>query len=78
MHRLVSFGSAPCVGFQGGLEVGAALAQPVHDRVLRRYHRCPARAQDAAELGERGRAVAGVVNGQRADDEVEDAIGVGQ
>jgi hypothetical protein len=46
--------------------------------VLRRYHRCPAGAQDAAELGEYGRAVAGVVNGQRADDEVEAAIGVGQ
>src|SRR5215831_9479962 len=63
------------VGFQRGLEIGAALAQPVHHRVLRRYHRRPPGAQDAAELGERGRAVAGVVNDQRTDDKVEGAIG---
>src|SRR5262249_51988730 len=78
VHWLVSRWGMPDVGFQGGLEVGAAFAQPVHHRVLRRYHRCPAGAQDPAELGEGGRAVAGVVNGQRADDEVEGAIAVGQ
>src|SRR5215471_5080768 len=77
-HRLVPGRGMPDVGFQGGLEIGTAFAQPVHHRVLRRYHRRPARAQDAAELGEGGCAVAGVVNGQRADDEVEGAIGVGQ
>ena len=75
---LVSRWGVPDVGFQGGLEVGAAFAQPVHHRVLCRYHGCPTGAQDAAELGECGRAVAGVVDGQRADDEVEGAIGVGQ
>ena len=66
---LISRWSMPDVGFQGGLEVGAAFAQPVHHRMRRRYHNCPAGAQDAAELGESGRTVAGIVNGQRADNE---------
>ena len=43
-----------------------------------RYHRCPAGAQDPAELGECSRSVAGIVNSKRADDEVKGAIGVGQ
>jgi len=77
-HRLVSRWHTPDVGFQGGLEVGAAFAQPVHHRMLRRYHRRPAGPQDTAELGECGRTVAGIVNGERADDEVKGIIGVGQ
>ena len=68
VHRVVSRWSMPDVGFQGGLEVGAAFAQPVHHRMLRRYHSRPAGTQDAAELGECGPTVAGIVNGQRADD----------
>jgi hypothetical protein len=28
----------PDVGFQGGLEVGTAFAQPVHHRMLRRHY----------------------------------------
>ena len=46
--------------------------------MLRRYHSCPAGAQDAGELGEGGRPVAGIVNGHGADDEVKGAIGIGQ
>ena len=68
----------PDVGFQGGLEVGAAFAQPVHHRMLGRYHSCPAGPQDTAELGECGRTVAGIMDGQRADDEVKGVIWVGQ
>ncbi len=78
VHRLVARWGVPDVGFQNGLKVGTAFAQPVHHRVLRRYHNCPARAQDAAELGKCGRAVARVMNGQRADDQVESAIRIGQ
>ena len=46
--------------------------------MLRRYHSCRAGARDAAELGECGPAVAGIVDGQRADDEIEGSVGVGQ
>jgi len=78
VHWLVSRWYTPDVGFQGGLEVGAAFSQPVHHRMLRRHHSCAAGPQDTAELGECGRTVAGIVNGQCADDEVKGVIGVGQ
>src|SRR5258708_26493603 len=60
----------PYVGLERHLEIGAALAEPVHDRMLGRDDKRAARPKDAEELGERGVTVVGIVDGQRTDDAV--------
>src|SRR5258708_20656052 len=60
----------PYVGLERHLEIRAALAEPVHDRMLGRDDKRAARPKDAEELGERGATVVGIVDGQRTDDAV--------
>src|SRR5258708_19654213 len=68
----------PHVGLERHLEIGATLAQPVHDRMLSRDHSRAARPQHAEELSERSATVVGIVDSQRTNDEIKRPTRIGQ
>src|SRR5258706_13609566 len=68
----------PYVGLEGHVKIGAALAQPVHDRMLSRDHKRAARPQQTEELSERSATVVGIVDSQRTNDEIKRPTRIGQ
>jgi hypothetical protein len=50
---------------QKSTEIGATLAEPVHERMLDRDNIHASGPQDAEEFGERSATVVDIVNGQR-------------